>query len=52
MSEVSTCDMVESGAASVVVIDQSSTPAQELADKLGRQRRQRWPTAGNACCEQ
>lgn len=35
MSEVSACEMVESGAASVVVIDQSSTRAQELADKLG-----------------
>lgn len=35
MSEVSACEMVESGTASVVVIDQSSTRAQELADKLG-----------------
>ena len=34
MSEVSAGEMVESGAASVVVIDQSPARAQELADKL------------------
>ena len=35
MSEVSAREMVESGAASVVVIDQSPTRAEELAAKLG-----------------
>jgi len=35
LSEVSAREMVESGAASVVVIDQSPTRAQELAEKLG-----------------
>ena len=35
MSELSARYMVESGAASVVVIDQSSARAQELAEKLG-----------------
>jgi glutamyl-tRNA reductase len=35
MSEVSALEMVESGATSVVVIDQSPTHAQELATKLG-----------------
>ena len=48
MCELSVRYMMEHGAGSVVVVDQSPARAQDLADKLGGGR-PRLPTFGNAC---